>query len=78
MGTCCVAGMGQFYFVISPMAVFVAAATIYHASKDAETRQRLGNGYFLVVGLSVVGGLFGLLGTAIGLLGMVGSGLAAR
>ncbi|MFK7986235.1 MAG: hypothetical protein AB8I08_09400 [Sandaracinaceae bacterium] len=79
VATCCLSGMGQFYFIISPLVMLVAGVTLFHAynaAKIPEARRQLGNGYYLVLGLCVVGGLFGALGTGIGVLAMIGAGLA--
>jgi hypothetical protein len=78
VATCCMSGLGRFFFVLCPMAVFIGGATIFNVLRDDGAKQRLGNGYFVVIGLSVVGALFGCLGTVLGLLGMVGAGLASH
>ncbi|GAB5547314.1 MAG: hypothetical protein SangKO_070740 [Sandaracinaceae bacterium] len=74
VSTCCMSSLGVFFFVLCPIPMFLGGATIYRVVTDGAAKERLGNGFYAVIGLSTVGVLLGGLGTLVGLLGMVGAG----
>jgi hypothetical protein len=76
--TCCLTGVGAFFFLFCPISMFIGVATIYRVLRDEVARRALGDGLYVVIGLSVYGALVGGLGTLLGLLGMMGAGLGYR
>jgi hypothetical protein len=73
--TCCLAGLGPFFFVACPLSVLLGGGTMVNLLRRPDARQALGGGYWLVIAGAVGGVVFGGLGTLLGLLGMVGMGM---
>lgn len=76
--TCCFSGLGKFFFLLAPAAMFSGGWTILHLLRNPETKTQLGGGYWLVLLLSIVGLLFSVLAIVLGILGMAGAGMTGR
>ena len=78
LASCCVAG--RILFVVVPvMGIISGGYVIAHLLRDTKgTQAQLGGAWWAVLGLSIVGVLFGLLGIGLTLLAMVGAGMVDR
>lgn len=73
--TCCLSGLGTFFFVACPLAMFGGMATLYNLYQKGPERAQMGGGQYLVLAGASAGIAFGAIGTLLGLLAMIGAGL---
>lgn len=74
IATCCLSGLGVFYVLLAPAALFSGGWTIQHLIRNRDVQAQLGTtGYAVVLLLSIVGVLFGLLAIAFGALALIGA-----
>jgi hypothetical protein len=68
--SCCVSGLGDWFFVAAAMPIVSGIGTLLLLVRDSTIRPRLGGGYWLVIGLALCGIAFGGLASLIGVLGL--------
>ena len=68
---CIVAALGSWAVFVAPIPILLGGGTIFTLFRDNTIKPRLGAGFWVVMGLSLVGVAFGALGVLLGILSLV-------
>ena len=70
--TCCVSALGTWFFVAALLPISGGASVLYNLRSNPDARARLGGGVWVVALLAASGVAFGVLGTLLGVAGLLG------
>lgn len=67
---CIVSALGSWAVFVAPIPILLGGGTIFTLFRDNTIKPRLGAGFWVVMGLSLVGVTFGVLGVLLGILSL--------